>query len=59
MIIYILNHPQWGYLVITPYPSLWLDDKAKAHRFTTRAAALRTRKRWDKSLAITVVAVTA
>jgi len=59
MTTYALNHPQWGWLTIAPYPSLWLDDKTKAHHFASLASAMRARKRWDKSIAITVVAVTA
>lgn len=54
---YVLVHPQWGFLVIPRYPSMWLADQTKAHRFATRRKALKARARWDRAVQIEIRSV--
>ena len=47
---YILTNPQWGFLAIPRYPSLWLPEREKAHVFATRRKALKESARWAAGL---------
>jgi hypothetical protein len=47
---WILTNPDWGYCAIPDYPALWLEERDKAHVFSSRHAAIQAARQWAKGL---------
>ena len=47
---WIITNPDWGYLAIPRFPSMWMPDPARAHVFKTRRKALKESARWARGL---------